>query len=88
MSIKNLLHTDIKKALLNLFQIDNVEVELQKTKPDFEGDFTIVTFPLVKLLKKSPDVIATELGNELMDNSKLFESYNIVKGFLNLKLKF
>ncbi len=87
MSIKNLLHTDIKKALLNLFQIDNVEVELQKTKPDFEGDFTIVTFPLVKLLKKSPDVIATELGNELMDNSKLFESYNIVKGFLNLKLK-
>ncbi len=87
MSIKNLLHTDIKKALLNLFQIDNVEVELQKTKPDFEGDFTIVTFPLVKLLKKSPDLIATELGNELMDNSKLFESYNIVKGFLNLKLK-
>ena len=87
MSIKNLLHTDIKKALLNLFQIDNVDVELQKTKPDFEGDFTIVTFPLVKLLKKSPDLIATELGNELMDNSKLFESYNIVKGFLNLKLK-
>ena len=87
MSIKNILHTDISKALLNLFQIQNVEVELQKTKPDFEGDFTIVTFPLVKLLKKSPDVIAMELGNELMNNSNLFESFNIVKGFLNLKLK-
>ena len=87
MSIKNILHTDISKALLNLFQIENVEVELQKTKPDFEGDFTIVTFPLVKLLKKSPDVIAMELGNELMNNSNLFESFNIVKGFLNLKLK-
>ena len=87
MSIKNILHTDISKALNNLFQIENVEVELQKTKPDFEGDFTIVTFPLVKLLKKSPDAIAMELGNELMNNSNLFENFNIVKGFLNLKLK-
>ena len=86
MNSKEILQQEIQKSLLNLYQLQDVELELQKTKPDFEGDFTVVTFPLVKLLKKSPDGIATELGNEL-SNSDYIESYNIVKGFLNLKLK-
>ncbi len=86
MNSKEILQKEIQKSLLNLYQLQDVELELQKTKPDFEGDFTVVTFPLVKLLKKSPDGIATELGNEL-SNSDYIESYNIVKGFLNLKLK-
>lgn len=86
MNSKEILQKEIQKSLLNLYQLQDVELELQKTKSDFEGDFTVVTFPLVKLLKKSPDGIATELGNEL-SNSDYIESYNIVKGFLNLKLK-
>ena len=61
--------------------------EIQQTKPDFEGDFTIVTFPLVKVLKKSPDIIATELGDKILSEVDFVENYNIVKGFLNLKLK-
>lgn len=86
MNSKEILQKEIQNALLNLYQINDVEIELQKTKPDFEGDFTVVTFPLVKLLKKSPDAIATELGNQL-SNSDYIASYNIVKGFLNLTLK-
>lgn len=86
MNSKEILQKEIQNALLNLYQINDFEIELQKTKPDFEGDFTVVTFPLVKLLRKSPDAIATELGNQL-SNSDYIASYNIVKGFLNLTLK-
>jgi len=60
---------------------------VQQNKSEFEGDFTIVTFPLVKILKKSPDHIAMELGDALSTQSDLVESYNVVKGFLNLTIK-
>lgn len=86
MQIKTILQEHIQKALLELFQVENVAVEIQKTKPDFEGDFTLVTFPLVKLLKKSPDQIATEIGDKLVAEVEFIEGYNIIKGFLNLQL--
>lgn len=86
MQIKTILQEHIQKALLELFQVENVAVEIQKTKPDFEGDFTLVTFPLVKLLKKSPDQIATEIGDKLVAEVDFIEGYNIIKGFLNLQL--
>ena len=86
MNIKNILQQHIQKVLEKFFQIENMEVELQKTKADFEGDFTLVTFPLVKILKKSPEIIATEIGEKLVTEVDFIENYNIVKGFLNLKL--
>lgn len=57
------------------------------TKPEFEGDYTVVLFAFVKQLRKSPDVLGKELGEYLLkNNSDLFSSYNVIKGFLNLSV--
>lgn len=59
-------------------------VSFQKTRPEFEGDMTIVVFPFVKMAGKSPEVLANELGTEMMCESNFIAKYNVVKGFLNL----
>ena len=93
MNIKDLIQNKLQEIIQTNYQLDDqndpkkVTLEVQKTNPDHEGDFTIVTFPLVKILKKSPDVIAMELGDALSTQSDFLESYNVVKGFLNLKIK-
>jgi arginyl-tRNA synthetase len=61
------------------------DFQINKTKPEFEGDYTIVLFSLLKPLGKSPDALGNELGNYLIQhNTSLFSSFNIIKGFLNL----
>ena len=60
--------------------------EIQPTKPQFEGDLTLVVFPLLKLVPKKPADLATELGNFLVDSVVEVESYNVVQGFLNIKI--
>ena len=59
-------------------------VSFQKTRPEFEGDVTIVVFPFVKLAGKAPEALANELGTEMMKESDFIATYNVVKGFLNL----
>ena len=59
-------------------------VSFQKTRPEFEGDVTIVVFPFVRMAKKAPEAIANELGEEMMKESDIVAKYNVVKGFLNL----
>jgi Arginyl-tRNA synthetase len=59
-------------------------VSFQKTRPEFEGDVTIVVFPFVRIAKKAPEAIANELGEEMMKESDIVAKYNVVKGFLNL----
>lgn len=67
--------------------IDNKNILITPTKPEFEGDYTLVLFPFIKSLKKSPEVLGNEIGN-LMINShpELFKSYNVISGFLNFRL--
>ena len=60
------------------------QVNFQQTRPEFEGDVTVVVFPFVKLAKKSPEVMADELGREIVETSSIVSKYNVVKGFLNL----
>ena len=60
------------------------QVNFQQTRPEFEGDVTIVVFPFVKMAKKSPEVIADEIGKEIIAESEIVSKYNVVKGFLNL----
>lgn len=60
--------------------------EIQPTKPQFEGDLTLVVFPLLKLVSKKPADLAAELGNFLVDSVVEVESYNVVQGFLNIKI--
>ena len=60
------------------------KVSFEKTHPEFEGDFTIVVFPFVKTVRKAPEVLANEIGTEMMNESSFIAKYNVVKGFLNL----
>ena len=93
MNTKEIIEHKIAEVIQNVFQIDDVNqrnsvtLEVQQNKTGFEGDFTVVTFPLVKILKKSPDHIAMELGDALSTQADFVENFNVVKGFLNLKIK-
>ena len=76
------------KAINSLYGV-NVEEKLvqpQATRKEFEGDLTIVTFPLLRISKKSPEQTAEEIGCYLKENCPQIESYNVIKGFLNIKL--
>jgi arginyl-tRNA synthetase len=64
---------------------DNM-VQLQKTKKEFVGNLTLVVFPFVKLARKRPEEVATEIGDYLVKNDKNIADFNVVKGFLNLSI--
>lgn len=87
MNIKDIIEQKLSEVILNVFQLKDIKLEVQENKTEFEGDFTIVTFPLVKQLKKNPESIGVELGEALTEQTDLFESFNVVKGFLNVKVK-
>ena len=93
MNIKEIIQNKLAEIIQTVFQIDdvnqrnNLTLDVQQNKTEFEGDFTIVTFPLVKILKKNPDAIAIELGEAFTTQSDFVESYTVVKGFINLKIK-
>ena len=86
MSIVAQIKSATSKAILSLYNIvvDDKNILVNVTKPEFEGDYTVVLFAFVKQLKKSPDDIGNELGGYLIKhNPDLFSKYNIIKGFLN-----
>lgn len=87
MNIKNIIEEKLSEVILNVYQLKDINLEVQENKTEFEGDFTIVTFPLVKQLKKNPESIAVELGEALTEQTELLESFNVIKGFLNVKVK-
>ena len=87
MNIKQHIQSKLTEIIAKLYGIDNVNLDVQKNKTEFDGDFTIVIFPLVKLAKKSPDIIGNELGNEVKAQIDFIENVSVVKGFLNLKIK-
>ncbi|MBP5556612.1 MAG: arginine--tRNA ligase [Bacteroidales bacterium] len=82
--MKNRIAETLQQALRDLYQIEwQVDPSImQKTKKEFEGDFTLVVFPFVKAARKAPDVVATELGNYFAERTGC--EFNVVKGFLNL----
>ncbi len=59
-------------------------LQVQKTRPDYEGHLTIVVFPLMKASRKSPEATAADIGEYLVKKSGVVSAYNVVKGFLNL----
>ena len=67
--------------------LEGVQLQLQKTRKEFTGDYTLVVFPLLKRSRKSPDATAAEIGEALMAECPLVESTNTIKGFLNISLK-
>ncbi|RNA63417.1 arginine--tRNA ligase [Chryseobacterium nematophagum] len=87
MNIKDIIEEKLSQVILNVYQLKDIRLEIQENKTEFEGDYTIVTFPLVKQLKKNPESIAVELGEALTEQTELLESFNVIKGFLNIKIK-
>ncbi|MBJ59380.1 MAG: arginine--tRNA ligase [Flavobacteriales bacterium] len=82
--IEQELHKFIELALQLLYQADNTNLQFQKTRKEFEGDVTLVVFPLTRVSKKSPEQTAEDIGKYLKDNKTPVTDYNVVKGFLNL----
>lgn len=86
--IQQVLRKHIAAALLNLYKIETDENQLviESTKAEFEGDFTFVVFSILKQTQKGPEQTANEIGNYLKANLPELESFNVIKGFLNLSL--
>lgn len=86
MNIKENISQLVEASIARLYQLTDVALEVQENKTDFEGDFTVVIFPLVKKVRKNPELIGNEIGEDIVKNSKDIVAYNVVKGFLNLSL--
>ena len=86
MSLQEILLENTKKAIAQHYgqQIENIEIQL--TRKEFEGDYTIVLFPLLKLIKAKPEQIGEVLGAYLTEHLAEVTAYNVVKGFLNLTI--
>ena len=88
-SLEQSLSQLVKAAVKSLYAIEatDAQVQLQKTRPEFEGNITVVVFPFVKLSRKAPAQTASEIGEWLLVNGEgLVAKYNAVQGFLNLSI--
>lgn len=84
MGIQETLSFHIKQAFKSHYQIELQDVEFQATRKEFEGDITVVTFPMLKVVKMNPAQLGDILGHYLLKHSKEVKSFNVVKGFLNI----
>ena len=94
MTLENILSQQVKAAVQQLYGIEAADsmIQLQKTRPEFEGNITLVVFPFVKAARKAPAQVATEIGEKLLNgsindqmvNDKIVNGFNAVQGFLNL----
>lgn len=84
MSLQEILNPSIKEAVQKTFDIAIEKIEFQATRKDFEGDITMVIFPLLKIIKGNPVEIGTKIGNYLVENVPQVEKFNVVAGFLNI----
>lgn len=82
--IEEIIKKHVADALKHLYQAEADKILLEPTKPDFEGDFTFVTFPYLKQSKKGPEQTAIEIGNYLGEHAREVQSHNVIKGFLNI----
>ncbi|HMF71996.1 MAG TPA: arginine--tRNA ligase [Flavitalea sp.] len=89
MGIVTQVQTAVSRELKSLYNaaIEGAEIPVNETKPEFEGEYTVVLFALLKSLKKSPDTLGNELGTRLLNTyPRLFSAFNVIKGFLNLSI--
>lgn len=86
MNIEKLLTAAVVNAIKALYDTDITaeQVQVQKTRPDFEGHLTVVTFPFLRISKKKPEETGEDIAQWLIANTDLVSSFNTVKGFLNL----
>ena len=80
------IQNKIKEAIKSLYnhEISINQIQVQRTRKEFDGDFTVVVFPFLKISKKKPEETADEIGKWIVDNLLEINSFNVIKGFLNL----
>jgi arginyl-tRNA synthetase len=86
MNLQNTLSKKVKQAISQLYNTSLETVEFQATRKEFDGDITIVVFPMLRLVKGNPIEIGNAIGTYLVESISEIKSYNVVKGFLNLVL--
>lgn len=87
--IEQILSEKVNDAVKSLYQLEagSLQIQLQNTRKEFEGDITLVVFPFTKVSRKSPEATAVEIGEYLKTNLADVENYNVIKGFLNITIK-
>ncbi|MDO5510287.1 MAG: arginine--tRNA ligase [Weeksellaceae bacterium] len=85
MSLKNWLYNTLQRVLQEDFGVENQVLELQQTRSEFEGDYTLLVFPLVRQIKGRPEEVAERIGEKLVQRDGI-DAYNVIKGFLNISL--
>ncbi len=88
MNLESILTTSVFEAVKTLYSVDTEinQIQIQKTKKEFEGDLTVVVFPFVKAARKSPEQTGQEIGEYLVQNNPVISAFNVIKGFLNLNI--
>ncbi|MDR3366722.1 MAG: arginine--tRNA ligase [Prevotellaceae bacterium] len=86
MNVELYVNQKVTECVKALYGSENVALQLQKTRKEFEGDITLVVFPLATLSGKSPEETGEEIGQWLASNVPQVEAFSVVKGFLNIKL--
>lgn len=84
MTLQQILTPSIEKAVKALFDVTIDKVEFQTTRKEFEGDITMVIFPLLKVVKSNPVELGNKIGNYLVENVAAVSRFNVVSGFLNI----
>ena len=84
MELQQLLEEKVKESVNSLFGVTLPTVEFQPTRRDFEGDITVVVFPMLRFVKGNPVQIGTQIGEYLEAQVEEIAGFNVVKGFLNL----
>ena len=82
-NIEEFISSVVKRTTDELYGTSD-NIQIQKTRKEFEGDYTVVVFPLLKASRKSPEATATELGKKIVATTPEIKSFNVIKGFLNL----
>lgn len=83
MNLKQKTTEILSQTINELYNYSPEHLEIQNTRKEFEGQYTLVTFPLIKELKKNPEALGNEIGNALLSRN-LISGFNVVKGFLNM----
>jgi len=88
MNLETILSALVGEAVKSLYGLETEasQIQLQKTKKEFEGDITVVTFPFVKAARKSPEQTGQQIGEYLQQQSPVISAFNVIKGFLNLSI--
>ena len=84
-NIEQFIADVVKRATEELYGVSD-NIQIQKTRKEFEGDYTVVVFPLLRASKKSPEATATELGEKIVATTPEIKAFNVIKGFLNLSV--